>query len=105
LGELLSCPICAGTWIAAGLVYGLQSIPNPTRVFLAIIGTTGVVEVLNSLTEWLSWSSQLARTLTGARQKEGLDQTETEGESIDHLINPRGKYYVRQDHQEHYRQG
>jgi len=103
LGELISCPICAGTWIAAGLVYGLHTIPNPTRVFLAIIGTTGAVEMLNALTEWLSWSSQLARTLTGARQNEGRDQTE--GESIDHLINQGGKYYVRQDHQEYYRQG
>ena len=32
LGELLSCPTCAGTWAAAGLVYGLRIAPLPTRV-------------------------------------------------------------------------
>ncbi len=61
IGQLLSCPICAGTWIAAGLVYGLHALPRATRLFLAIMGTTGLAEVLNALTEALEWSGQLAR--------------------------------------------
>jgi len=36
-GELLSCPTCIGTWIAAVLVYGLHLAPQPTRVFVAVI--------------------------------------------------------------------
>lgn len=61
VGELLSCPICAGTWVAAGLVYGLHLLPRPTRVFLAIMSTTGVAQVLYALTEALSWSAQAHR--------------------------------------------
>ncbi|MGE5221563.1 MAG: DUF1360 domain-containing protein [Omnitrophica WOR_2 bacterium] len=67
IGQLISCPICIGTWISAGLVYGLHALPNATRVFLAIMGTTGLAEVLNALTEALSWSGQLARTLAGEK--------------------------------------
>ena len=67
LGQLISCPICTGTWISAGLVYGLHMFPNATRVFLAIMGTTGLTEILNALTEALSWSGQLARTLAGEK--------------------------------------
>src|SRR5215204_2224619 len=28
IGELFSCPICIGTWVAAGLVYGLHLLPQ-----------------------------------------------------------------------------
>lgn len=67
LGQLISCPICAGTWIAAGLVYGLHMLPNPTRVFLAITATTGLAEVLNEVTEILAWSAQAARIYSGEK--------------------------------------
>jgi hypothetical protein len=65
LGQLLSCPICSGTWIAAALVYGLHSLPNPTRIFLAIMSSTGIAELLNALTEALSWTGQAARKKAG----------------------------------------
>ena len=61
VGELMSCPICAGTWVAAGLVYGLHLMPRPTRVLLAIMSTTGVAELCYSLTEALDWSARAAR--------------------------------------------
>lgn len=61
VGELLSCPICTGTWVAAGLVYGLHWLPRPTRVLLAIMSTTGVAHLLYSLTEALSWVGHAAR--------------------------------------------
>src|SRR5690606_4392915 len=48
LGELIACPICAGTWIAAALVYGLHLAPRPTRVFLAIMSSIGGAELLNA---------------------------------------------------------
>ena len=94
LGQLISCPICAGTWIAAGLVYGLHSLPNPTRVFLAIMGTAGVAELLNALTEALSWLARLARAIAGAKEQEPVKS----------LFNSGGNYYVR-DHEDYYRQG
>jgi Protein of unknown function (DUF1360) len=65
LGELLSCPTCAGTWVAAGLVYGLRIAPLPTRVLLTILGATGLAELLNAATEALSWTGQVARKQAG----------------------------------------
>jgi len=61
IGELMSCPICMGTWVAAGLVYGMHLFPRPTRVLLAIMSTTGVAEVCYAVTEALEWNAQAAR--------------------------------------------
>ncbi len=61
IGELVSCPICVGTWVAAGLVYGLHLLPRPTRVYLAVMSTTGVAEVLYELNEALTWLAEAAR--------------------------------------------
>jgi hypothetical protein len=68
-GELISCPICAGTWIAAGLVYGLHLIPGPTRVFLTIMGAVGASELLNAMTKALNWAGQAARQEVGVQKK------------------------------------
>lgn len=65
VGELMSCPICAGTWVAAGLVYGLHLMPRPTRVLLAIMSTTGVAELCYSVTEALDWTARSARRNCG----------------------------------------
>ncbi len=65
LGELVSCPICSGTWVAAVLVYGLNLFPGPTRVLTTIMGAIGMGEVLHSLTEALSWTATLARKQVG----------------------------------------
>lgn len=61
IGELVSCPTCVGTWVAAGLVYGLQIAPGPTRVFLAILSATGLAELLDSATETFTWTGKAAR--------------------------------------------
>jgi hypothetical protein len=68
LGQLLSCPICAGTWVAAVLVYGLYAIPGPTRVFLIIMAVIGAAELLNAFEEAFCWSGQYARTMAGKQQ-------------------------------------
>ncbi len=57
LGELLSCPTCVGTWVAGGLVYGLQVAPKPTRAVLLVVGASGVAELLDAATEALSGAS------------------------------------------------
>ena len=61
IGELVSCPTCVGTWVAAGLVYGLQVAPGPTRVLMTILGTTGLAELLGGASEALTWSGKAAR--------------------------------------------
>ena len=65
-GQLISCPICAGTWSAWLLVLLLYAWPGPARILVTILGAIGFAEVLNSAVESLSWSGQLARTRTGA---------------------------------------
>lgn len=65
LGQLISCPICAGTWIAALLVYALYAFPGPTRIFLAMTAAVGAAELLNALVEALCWSGELSRARTG----------------------------------------
>ncbi len=70
LGELLACPICVGTWIAAGLVYGMHLLPGPTRLFMTIMGTIGLGEVLNALTEALQWTGEEARARVGLEKRQ-----------------------------------
>lgn len=72
LGELLSCPICSGTWVSAALVYALTLAPRPTRVFISIMSTIGVAELLNALTEALSWFGQAARDEAGLIEEGAL---------------------------------
>jgi hypothetical protein len=65
IGELVSCPICVGTWVASALVYGLRIAPGPTRLVAAILGVSGLAEILNAVTETLSWGAQVARKQSG----------------------------------------
>jgi hypothetical protein len=65
IGEMISCPICAGTWIAAGLVYGLQFFPNTTRLFLWLNSTIGISEFINSMSEFFTWTAAARRKDAG----------------------------------------
>jgi uncharacterized protein DUF1360 len=65
LGELITCPICVGTWAAAAMVYGLRVAPAPTRLFMAIMSATGAAEVLNNASEAMEWTAQLKRDEAG----------------------------------------
>lgn len=65
LGELFSCPICTGTWVAAILTYGLHLLPGPTRVLITMMGAVGAAELLGAGTEAMSWSGAEARVRVG----------------------------------------
>jgi hypothetical protein len=67
IGQLLCCPICSGTWVAAGLVYALYLWPDPMRLFLTMTAAIGAAEILNAVGEALSWTGQHKRTLSGAQ--------------------------------------
>ena len=69
-GQLISCPICTGTWVAAGLVYLLNTLTGPTRVFLSILGSVGIAEMLDAMSETFCWVGQLARARTGQERAE-----------------------------------
>ncbi len=69
LGEMISCPICNGTWIAAGLVYGLHLAPRFTRTLMTIMSATGAVEIMQAAFEALQWNGELARHRTGEQMR------------------------------------
>ncbi|NLG95792.1 MAG: DUF1360 domain-containing protein [Chloroflexi bacterium] len=66
-GQLLSCPICSGTWVAALLVYALYLFPGPTRVFLVMTAAIGAAELINAASEMFCWTGQYMRTMSGAQ--------------------------------------
>ena len=66
IGELVSCPTCVGTWLAAALVYGMHLAPGPTRLFAAILGVSGLAELFGATAEILTWSAQAARKHVGS---------------------------------------
>ncbi len=66
LGQLFSCPICTGTWVAGILVLCLYVWPNPSRIFITIMAVIGVAELLNSVIEALCWGSEAAHARAGA---------------------------------------
>jgi hypothetical protein len=86
IGQLLCCPICSGTWAAAGLVYALYTFPAPARVFITILAAVGAAEILNAAGELFSWGGQYARTMSGAQMKSQLlDKERRRLESIEEL--------------------
>ncbi len=78
VGQLITCPICAGTWISAALVYLLYLFPGPTQLFLTMTAAIGLGELFGALTEALCWSGQYGRVMSGAkmREQEALRQQE-----------------------------
>jgi hypothetical protein len=78
LGELLSCPICIGTWIAALFVYGYLVIPAPTQVFVAVLAVIGLAELLHSATEALCWMGIHARAQAGVLMQKNLQEKPSE---------------------------
>jgi hypothetical protein len=61
LGELISCPTCVGTWVAAGFIYGMRLAPGPTRLVAAILGVSGMAELVGGISEALTWGGKAAR--------------------------------------------
>ncbi len=69
LGEMISCPICNGTWIAAGLVYGLCLVPNYTRTLMTVMSAVGAAEMLHAAFESVQWNGELARHQAGEQMR------------------------------------
>lgn len=75
IGDLVACPICTGTWVAAFLVYGMNLFPRATRSFIAIMSAVGAAELLNAATEMLQWNGQLARERAGNERSRSLGES------------------------------
>jgi hypothetical protein len=48
IGELLSCPSCAGTWVAAGLTCAFVAAPRATRVVTALFAADAIAAALQT---------------------------------------------------------
>ncbi len=83
LGQLICCPICAGTWVAALLTYALYVFPGPTHVFLVMTSAIAIAELFGALTEALSWSGQYTRTMSGAKMLERLKPPEENRDAVE----------------------
>lgn len=65
LGELLSCPVCVGTWAALGLSIGRMVLPGPTRFVTRVLAIAGIAELNYSAVERLEWGARRDRRDAG----------------------------------------
>lgn len=61
IGELITCPICAGTWSAAVLLYGLILLPGPFHLLITLLSAVSIAELGHETIERLCWGSAQAR--------------------------------------------
>lgn len=61
IGELVSCPICVGTWVSGAFVCGLYLLPRTTQGFMTIMAGVGLAEILGALIEVLQWTGEAQR--------------------------------------------
>lgn len=65
LGELVTCPICAGMWAAAAMLVGLSVAQRPTRLIMSALSAIGAAELLNAIIEVSCWAAAVARRHAG----------------------------------------
>jgi Protein of unknown function (DUF1360) len=70
IGELLSCPVCAGTWATLGLFIGLGALPRFTQSLITVLSATGVAELLDRVIEALTWRAERSRSAAGRAARE-----------------------------------
>ena len=64
-GELLSCPVCVGTWAALGLSIGRMVLPGPTRFVIRVLAIAGIAELNYVAVERLEWGARASRRKAG----------------------------------------
>jgi hypothetical protein len=47
LGELATCPLCLGQWIATAMMFGLLVRPRETRLAASVFATVSVADALH----------------------------------------------------------
>lgn len=78
-GELIACPVCAGTWVAAGLL-GLMAINfNLGYYTMLVLAAGGALRIVVRLSEMLEWQSRLAQEKTAE-----LNRSNAHEEAKDH---------------------
>jgi hypothetical protein len=68
LGELVTCPICAGTWFGMALLVMNALHPALGKGVIVCLAAAGIAELLHWLSEYLSWGGRRSREEAGAEQ-------------------------------------
>jgi hypothetical protein len=53
VGELVTCPFCAGVWVASGFTAGLIYLPRTTRLTIGTLAALAGADVLQYAYAWL----------------------------------------------------
>ena len=65
LGELVCCPICAGTWFGMALLVARAINPDLGNGLIVILAAAGIAEVLHWASEFLEWGGRHSREQAG----------------------------------------
>ena len=57
VGELVTCPFCAGVWVATGLTAGLIFLPRTTRIAIDTFAALAGADILQFAHAWLEKAS------------------------------------------------
>ncbi len=96
-GALLACPVCAGTWVAAGLMGLLVLNYNLGYYTILILGAGGALRIVVRLSEMLEWQSRYAQERTAElnRRNAREEREETqESEALFDQVEADSAYWV-----------
>jgi hypothetical protein len=65
IGELLTCPICSGTWAALALIAVYLVDPAWGTILIYALGVAGAAEFLNWRSEYDQWQGRAGRAIAG----------------------------------------
>jgi hypothetical protein len=71
VGELVSCPSCTGTWVAAGLTCAFVAAPRATRVVTALFAADAIATFLQT-------AYAAATVAEGQLEEQGEDEEDTD---------------------------
>ena len=60
IGTWMSCPLCAGTWVALGLYLVYAMLPSFGIVMIYVIGAAGLATLFTRWVEKIEWEGRLA---------------------------------------------
>ena len=66
LGELVCCPICAGTWFGMALLVANRLHPAMGKGLIVCLAAAGVAELLHWASEFLAWGGRASREQAGS---------------------------------------
>ena len=68
LGELVTCPICSGTWFGMALLVINSFSPEMGKGLIVVLAAAGVAELLHWVSEFFSWGGRNSRVQSGKKR-------------------------------------